>query len=878
MVGGQTHALLYSAGSLVDLGSLGGGYSYAFGLNDSGQVVGESSLGGGVVHAFSYSGGSMSDVGTLYGPGVNSTATAINNASQIAGYSQTSGGSPNFAFLKSGGSLTSIVPFAGYSNAYGMNEIPQVVGHSDGQGFLWSGGTKTTIPNAVTASGINESGQVTGFTFGGFGNFNSHAYLYSGGVTTDLGTLGGAFSNGAAINDLGQVVGHSERSSGLAHGFIYSGGVMQDLTALVEPGFEIYAAYGINNAGQIAAYGIQTATGQPQGLLLTPNRAPTADAGGPYSVPEGGSVTLTGSGIDADGDPLTFAWDLDNNGTFESSGQSVVFSAAGRDGSSVQTIGLRVTDTLGDFATTAANVNIINVAPTLTLTGAGFTYEGDAYSLNLASSGPGPDTITAWTINWGDGSPPQVVTGNPPSVSHVYVDGPNAFTISAAATDEDGTFGADSVSVSVGVIMVASISGASSVAEGSAYTLNLAANDPGTDTIMWWLIDWLDGSPGQFVPGNPSSVTHVFADGPLNQPIQAWFENEDGVTDGATLFVMIDNVAPTATNNTYATAQAIPVSGNVIADNTGSGADSDPAGANDPLTVSSHSDPINGALVLNANGSFTYTPESTFSGSDSFTYTISDGDGGFATATVTFSVAPPAPGSILTVADTCLGGSALLIAGTAADDEIVVEPGSTAQTLTVTINGVTSTATRPSGRIIVIGASGDDDIQIAGSVTNAAWLYGDAGDDRLKGGAGDDVLLGGADDDLLVGGSGRDMLIGGTEADRIVGNADDDVLIAGSTSFDALEAALCAIMDEWTSQRTNAQRRLYLLGSTTGGANGAYYLQADVTVFNDVAADVLTGSAGQDWFFANLDSGVKDKITDLSASEFAVDLDFILGP
>jgi hypothetical protein len=49
--------------------------------------------------------------------------------------------------------------------------------------------------------------------------------------------------------------------------------------------------------------------------------------------------------------------------------------------------------------------------------------------------------------------------------------------------------------------------------------------------------------------------------------------------------------------------------------------------------------------------------------------------------------------------------------------------------------------------------------------------------------------------------------------------------------------------------------------------------------FDDGAADVLTGSRGQDGFFANLLSGgVFNKVTDLSAAEFATDLSFILGP
>ena len=61
---------------------------------------------------------------------------------------------------------------------------------------------------------------------------------------------------------------------------------------------------------------------------LEPQHPPTADAGGPYTVAEGGQVTLSGTGSDPDMDPLSYAWDLNNDGTFETPGQSVTFSAA----------------------------------------------------------------------------------------------------------------------------------------------------------------------------------------------------------------------------------------------------------------------------------------------------------------------------------------------------------------------------------------------------------------------------------------------------------------------------------------------------------------------------------------------------------------------
>src|SRR5262249_10346246 len=88
-VAGQTGlggAFLYSNGTFTDLGTLGGGDSRPFAVNDSGQVVGSSTLSPGVVHAFLYSNGVMIDLNALIDPSLNvtlSAAYAINNAGQI---------------------------------------------------------------------------------------------------------------------------------------------------------------------------------------------------------------------------------------------------------------------------------------------------------------------------------------------------------------------------------------------------------------------------------------------------------------------------------------------------------------------------------------------------------------------------------------------------------------------------------------------------------------------------------------------------------------------------------------------------------------------------------------------------------------------------
>ena len=87
-----------------------------------------------------------------------------------------------------------------------------------------------------------------------------------------------------------------------------------------------------------------TTTRSWSGLFPTP--LPLWTAGGPYSVDEGGSVTLAATGSDPNGDSLTYAWDLDNNGSFETSGQSVTFAASLLDGPSSYTVQVKATDPL----------------------------------------------------------------------------------------------------------------------------------------------------------------------------------------------------------------------------------------------------------------------------------------------------------------------------------------------------------------------------------------------------------------------------------------------------------------------------------------------------------------------------------------------------
>jgi len=102
-------------------------------------------------------------------------------------------------------------------------------------------------------------------------------------------------------------------------------------------------------------------------------------AGGPYTVNEGGSVVVTASG------GVSYSWDLDNDGSFETPGQSATFSAAALDGPGSRTISVQVTASDGQTTTAQATVNITNVAPTATFNAPSSASPGGPIQLSLTA-------------------------------------------------------------------------------------------------------------------------------------------------------------------------------------------------------------------------------------------------------------------------------------------------------------------------------------------------------------------------------------------------------------------------------------------------------------------------------------------------------------
>jgi VCBS repeat-containing protein len=116
------------------------------------------------------------------------------------------------------------------------------------------------------------------------------------------------------------------------------------------------------------------------------------------------------------------------------------------------------------------------------------------------------------------------------------------------------------------------------------------------------------------------------------------YRANDGLFNSNTATVTITvnavNDAPTATADSYNTTEDVALTVNApgVLDN-----DSDVEGDN--LTAALDTDVTNGTLTLSNNGSFTYTPNANFCGTDSFTYHANDGQANSGSVTVTLNVA-----------------------------------------------------------------------------------------------------------------------------------------------------------------------------------------------------------------------------------------------
>lgn len=225
--GGQTHAFLYD-GQIRDLGTLGGNFSFGVDINDSGVVVGVSTLPGPLpapAHTFIYdsrTGSGLQDIGTLEG-GTYISGSAINNAGQVAGFARTA---------------------ADVSRAFRYDRgVIQNLGTLDGDDGFSSVGME-----------INDAGFVIGFSTGF--DFLDRGFMHDG-VRMHAVSPPGIRSQVHAINNSGVVVGSFESPANAEHAISWTlaGGLVDLNTRLHSPppGLVVSRGLAINDKGSIVA-------------------------------------------------------------------------------------------------------------------------------------------------------------------------------------------------------------------------------------------------------------------------------------------------------------------------------------------------------------------------------------------------------------------------------------------------------------------------------------------------------------------------------------------------------------------------------------------------------------------------------------------------
>ncbi|WP_311201725.1 cadherin-like domain-containing protein [Sulfitobacter sp. S223] len=407
---------------------------------------------------------------------------------------------------------------------------------------------------------------------------------------------------------------------------------------------------------------------------------------------------------------------------------------------------------------------------------------------------------------------------------------------------------------------------------GTSVTVPVLENDSDIDGDPLTVIS--ASSPnGTVVINDDGTLTFTPNDGFTGEAVVNYTITDGELTDPAVLFVTVTDPAenPVAVDDVAETPEDTPVIIPVLAN------DTDPN--LDPLTVTEATSP-DGEIVINDDGTITFTPDENFNGPTTITYTVTDPDGNTDTATVDVTVTPvndvpvAVDDTASTNQDTAVvidvlandsdpdGDPLTVIAATSPNGTVDInDDGTITFTPAPGFNGpaeITYTVSDGNGGEapgtvdvmvsdgIVTGTDGDDvidtgytddpegdlvdngdgflpgegpedDIINAGD-GNDTVLAGE-GDDDVSGGNGDDSIDGGVGNDELDGDAGNDTLLGGEGDDTLSGGIGDDVLDggAGNDSLNGDEGA-----------------------DTLNGGDG------DDTLNGGIGNDVLDGGAGND--------------------------------
>jgi large repetitive protein len=617
--------------------------------------------------------------------------------------------SDSFTYKANDGSLDSNVATVNITIS-AVNDAP--VADDDGPYTVAEGGTLTIVVpgvlgndtdaenDSLTAVLVSGPANASSFTLNADGSFT---YVHDGSETTSdsftyVANDGSANSNVAtvtititAVNDAPVAVGdaYSVAEGGTLN--VAAPGVLgndtdaenDSLTATLVSGPASATSFTLNADGSFSyvhdggettsdSFSYKASDGSLDSNVVTVNitingvnDAPVALADGPYSVNEGGTITVAAPGVlandtDAENDALTAvlvsgpanasSFTLNADGSFsyvhdgsETTSDSFTYKANdGTDDSNVVTVTIAIT-LVNDAPVAVADAYSVAEGGTLNVAAPGVLAndtdaENDALTAVLVS---GPANASSFTLN-ADGSFSYVHNGGETST--------DSFTYRA----NDGTANSNIVTVTIAITPVndAPVANPDTYNTGFHGTLNVAApgvlgNDTDAENDGLTAILVSGASQGTLVLNADGSFSYTHTGASLGTD-SFTYQVQDangGISNTTTVTINIANQAPVANGDSFlgvgntelrvgtgpSLNPAVVISGSVLAN------DTDADGGPSALVVTTTTTPSanGGSVTMNPNGSFNYFPPVGFLGTDSFSYTITDG---VATSTATVTI------------------------------------------------------------------------------------------------------------------------------------------------------------------------------------------------------------------------------------------------
>ena len=312
--GTGTRAKFYDGHTVRDLGTLGGPNANVGALNDYGQIAGSATVdaAGEVYHAYRWS--KATGMVDLNPPGSGrSFGNAINNRGWVAGAVATAPGrSPLHAFRWTPASgVVDLGSFGNVSSASALNEAGTVVGYSEGpelgilgRAFRWTeaGGLQSLVSISSVASeglDINEAGKIVGSASFDT-SLSDQAFLWTpGGGLQEIGTAPSYLAFAQRINEKGLVTGQYYSAPVDPNGFIWSRDT--GLQLIGTPGTDTSNTGDVNNLGQVVgslnarAFAWTRAAGVVDLNTRIPGAPPELELWQAQAVSDNGSIAAVGN-------------------------------------------------------------------------------------------------------------------------------------------------------------------------------------------------------------------------------------------------------------------------------------------------------------------------------------------------------------------------------------------------------------------------------------------------------------------------------------------------------------------------------------------------------------------------------------------------------